>query len=323
MARARNLGEPVNGGFRFQVKANTNRRLQWWSGADILTFESKANLSSMIYEVGKAHMGNEIIYEMLERQGLRVQYGKGMNREGGASRKAGLHVVANYIRENMDDFDWNWTDEMRKAMWLSNVSDAKAFTGFDGLFPATGNTTGTIGKRSRTNPLFRHKLVTGVTKTTFQLTFQSFIRDIERFAGGKKLSAIFCGDNFYDMLADLFSGTDTNAGKFDYRAAKTLAMKEGEKMGVALPPEAFVYRGILISPEPLFAQLQQENPSTNPSWLDRLYAFVGDFTGFHPVVEDLEVPHPMPYNQRLERISKHGEAVTWNNNPRTVGVMTK
>lgn len=324
MSRAKSLGDPVNGGFKFQVKANTNRKLQWWSGADILTFESKHQLNSMVFEVGKAHMGNEIIYEWLERQGLRIVYGKGTAEgTGGAARKAGMHVVANLLREQADDWDYNWTNEMRKAMWTDNAAEVKAFSGFDALFPATTNTTGDIGGMDRSNPLFRHKLVTGITKTNFQLTFQKFVRDLERFAGGKRLNAIFCGDNFYDLLADLFSGTDTVAGKFDYRAAKDKAMKMGEKMEIALPQEAFVYRGILISIEPLFVDLQADAPATNPSWLDRCYAFAGDYAGFHPVIEEQELTHPMPYNQRLERISKHGEAVTWCNNPRTVGVLVK
>jgi hypothetical protein len=321
MSRAKSLGDPANGGYRFLVKANTNRRLQWWSGADILTFESKAQISDLIYEVGKAHMGNEIIYEMLERQGVRVTYGKGMNRSADPARKAGLNVTANFLKENFDDYDYNWSDEMRKAMWLSNAADAKAFSGFDALFPATGNSTGLIGKRDRGNPLFRHQLVTAITKTNFQTQFQAFIRNLERRAGGKKLNAVFVGDDFYDMLSDLFSGTDTVAGKFDFRAAQDKAMKMGEKMEIALPQECFVYRGILISIEPVFATLQAENPSTNPSWNKRLYAFAGDYCGFHPVIEDMEVAHAMPYNQRLERVSKHGEAVAWCNLPSATGVM--
>lgn len=323
MSRAKNLGDPVNGGFKFQVKANTNRRLQWWSGADILTFESKNQLNSMIFEVGKAHMGNEIIYEWLERQGARVDYRRGLKLGGGEARKAALHVTANLLKEQLDDWQYNWTNEMRKAMWTDNAAEPKAFSGFDALFPATSNTTGDIGGMDRSNPLFRHKLVTGVTKTTFQSLFQKFVRDLERFGGGKRLAAIFCGDNFYDLLVDLFSGSDTVAGKFDYRAAQDKAMKMGEKMEIALPQEAFVYRGILFSIEPLFVDLQADAPSTNPSWLDRCYAFVGDYCGFHPVIEDIEVAHEMPYNQRLQRVSKHGEAVTWCNNPRTVGIMVK
>lgn len=131
MSRAKNFGPPVQGGFRFFVKANRGQKLQWWQGADILTFENRQTLSDMVFDVGKVHLGYELMYDTIERNGIRINYNKGI-REGQGDKSV-LERVVNIIEQTMDDVEYNWASEMRKHFMKSNSDVARAFTGREGL----------------------------------------------------------------------------------------------------------------------------------------------------------------------------------------------
>jgi hypothetical protein len=319
MQRAKNFGPPVQGGFRFYVKGNRGQKVQWWQGADILTFENKSTLSDMVFSVGKGHMGYELLYDTIERNGIRVNYNRGI-REG-QSDKAVVERVVNIIEQTMDDVEYNYLSEMRKHFFKSNIDQPKCFTGLDGLFPATTNNTGTIGQRPRSNRLFQHQLYTGVTKDNLMLAFFKLVRAANRRAGGTKIDYIACGDNFYNTLVDLFAGASTTAGKFDYRSARDMAMKKGEKYNVSLPQDCFAYEDTLIVNDPVFEELDLENPTLSPTWANQARFFNFSHFGIIPVIDEMQVPHAMPYNQRLERVSLHCEFVEWSDLPSSQGVM--
>lgn len=319
LKRAQDKGVPVQGGFRFYVKGNRGQKIQWWQGADILTFENRQNLTDMQFDVGKGHYGYELLYDMIERNGIRVDYNRGM-REGASDRRV-LEKVVSIIEQTVDDVAYDWMSELRKHVFKSNVDQPRCFTGIDGLFPATTNTTGLIGRRSRTSPLFRHQLFTGITADNVMEAFFQIIRALHRRAGNTKVDWIACGDNFFDLLVRLFSGTSTVAGKFDYRSARDHAMKLGERYNVGLPQNCFAYEDILIVNDPVFEELDNEQPTANPRWSNRCYFFNTKHMGILPVVREMVVPHAMPYNQRLERVSYHGEYTMWCNRPNAQGLM--
>lgn len=312
------LGTPIQGGFRFNVKSNRGQKITWWDGADLLPFQTKQTVSKMDYYVGKGHLGDELLYDLIERTGIRVDYSKGI-REG-ASKRSDIMTVVNVIEENADDIRYNWTSEFRKHIWRDNVAQTKCFTGLDGLFPVSSNSTGTIGTRARSSPLFRHQLITGVTVDTLMLSFFQMIRKCNRKAGGSKIDYIVCGDTFYDTLCTLFSGTSTVGGKFDWGRAREWAAKMGEKYNVGLPQDCFAYDDILIVCDPVFEELDNDDaPAT--TWGKRCYFLNTEHVGVVPVMQDVVVPHGMPYNQRLQRTSYHGEATVWCNLPQSQGVM--
>ncbi len=318
MKNAKKTGNPVQGGFRFNVKGNRGQKITWWDGADILPFESKQTLNKMEFFVGKGHLGDELLYDLIERTGIRVDYKKGINE--GAHDAETLERVVNIIKENADDIRYNWTQEVRKHIWLDNAAFPKAFSGVDSLFPASTNSTGSIGGRSRTNKLFRHQLMTGVTVDTFMLAFFQMIRRCNRRANGSKINWVACGDTFYDMMVNAFVGTSTVAGKFDFRAAQDRAMKQGEKYSISLPQDCFMYGDLVIVNEPVFEEIDDENNPATP-FGKRCYFFNTDHFGLIPVLSDVVVPHGMPYNQRLQRTSYHGEMTEWCNLPQSQGVM--
>ncbi len=324
MGRTKELGPPVNDGYRFYVKGKRGQRIQWWDGADLLTFENRHTITDMQFDVGRGHMGFELLYQFIEKHGIKIDYKKGI-REGGAGDSSTLEVVVKVIEDHLDSVMDDWKTDMRKRFWRANTDQAKCFAGVDALFPASGNTTSTIGGRPRSNPLFRHQLVTGITKSNFMLSFFKVVKEANiRAASSKgKLEIFACGDYIYELLVDLFSGTDTVAGKFDYRATRDLAMKKGEKYNVALPQDCFMYENAMFYLEPCFRrELDIEEPAASPLWEKRMYGFNPQHFGILPVIDQEMVAHGMPYNQRLERTSIHGEYVEWCNKPNTqiVGV---
>lgn len=321
-AKSKELGPPVNGGFRFYVKGNRGQELQWWDGADILTFESRHTLTDMQFNSARCHLGYELLYAFLEAQGIRVTYGKGI---GSGDGKADLMEVAvKVIEDHLDTVMYNYKQKLRQAICLSGAAGTKNLIGIDGLFPITGNTTGSIGGRSRTNERFRHYLKTGVTKDTVAQEFFKMVRSQTRRSGNKRPSIIAAGDLFYDMLVDLFVGTSTVAGKFDYRSARDKAEQKGEKYNISLPQynNAFMYENTMIVNEPLFEEMDTIDTGAAIPWSKRCYSFITENFGVVPVMDQMLVKHAMPYNQRLERASLHGEYVEWCNLPNAQAVMT-
>ena len=320
MAKSKELGAPTLGGFRFFVKGNRGQDLQWWDGADLLTFENRQTLMDMQYNTGRCHLGYELLYAFIEAQGIRVTYGKGI---GSGDVKADIMERAvNIIDDHLDTVMYNYKQKVRQGLLLSNAANSKAVAGMDALFPITSNTAGTIGGRARSNERFRHYLVTGLTKDTFQLQFFRMIRSQTRRSGGKRPTIIACGDLFYDMIADCFSGSSTVAGKFDYRSARESAMSRGEKYNIALPQNAFMYEDTLIVNEPVFEELDTIDTAAAIPWAKRCYSLITDYFGVVPVVDKQVVKHAMPFNQRLERASIHGEYVEWCNLPNAQAVLT-
>jgi hypothetical protein len=324
LGRAKNMGPPVQGGFRFYIKGNRGQRMQWWQGADILTFQNKQTLSDMVFDVGKGHYGYELIYDTIERNGIRIDYNKGI-REGQSDRSV-LERVVNIIEQTMDDVEYDQMNDLRKRFMLDNADQPKCFTGRDGLI-GSANTTGSIGKRARTSKLFQHQLFTGVTADNVILNTFKMIQLANRFSGGTKIDYVSCGDAVYWMLVNLMtvSGaagggmTNSVAGKLDYARAQEYAFKKGEKYNITLPQDCFAIGDVLIVCDPVYALLKEEYPTAN--WDKRMDFWNFSHFGIIPVITEMTVPHPMPYNQRLMRTSIHGEWTVWCDMPRSQGVM--
>lgn len=319
LARAKKFGEPVQGGYRFLVKGNRGQRIQWWQGADILTFENRQNLSDMVFDVGMGHMGWELVYDTVKRAGIPVDYRKDI-REQGVNAKV-YERVCNIVESTFDDIEYDWMNDLRKRFLFGNSDQAKCFTGRHGLIDPTTNSTGTIGRRSRTARNFQHQLITGVDINNIMKSFFTMIQQANRRAGGTKIDYISCGDTAFGLLVDLFTGTSTVAGKFDYRAAREYAQKKGEKFNISMPQNCFSYEDILIVNDPIYQELSREYPANAYDFGKIIDFWNMSHFGILPVINEMDVNHPMPYNQRVGRGSKHGEWTVWCDLPSSQGCM--
>lgn len=325
MRKAKKNGDPVRGGYRFNVKGLRNQRLTWWDGLDILPFEERYTGDALRFYVGKLHFGDTMPFDFIERTGLRIDYNRGI-RPGGRSNES-LERVVNVIKENADDIKYNMRVETAKAMMKSNVDQPKAFIGFDGLLPLTNPTGGTIGGLSRSNVIFQHRVSTGWTGDNILSNISNFITLLNRRANGKKVDFVCVGDYMYELLMNVFTGANaggtpgnTVAGKWDYRAMRDHAAAAGEKYKIGLPQDCFMYEDILIVRDPIFEELHREDPTAG--WLQRGYAFCSDYLFMVPVMSDVVVPHTMPYNQRTQFTSYHGELTLALTVPNSAGVFT-
>jgi len=324
MRKKKNNGEPVRGGYRFNVKGLRGQKLTWWDGMDILPFEERYTGNAMRFYVGKMHLGDTLPYDLVERTGVRIDYNRGL-REG-ASRKATLEKVVNVIKENRDDIMFNIKQELAKTVMKTNVDQPKCFTGLLGLMPVTNPTYGTIGGMSRGNPMFQHLVSTGWTGDNILSYFQSFIKALQRRSNGRKVDIISCGDNVYDLLVNVFTGaasgggaaSNTVAGKFDYRSAREMAQKMGEKYNIGLPQDCFAYEDRLIINDPVYQDLNAEDPTTG--WPSLCFCLTSEYQFLIPVMENVVVPHPMPFNQRVQNTSFHGEMTLAQICPNSSGV---
>ena len=326
MRKAKKNGDPVRGGYRFNVKGLRNQKLTWWDGLDVLPFEERYTGDAMRFFVGKMHFGDTMPFDFVERTGIRIDYNRGV-RPGGRSADT-LERVVNVIKENADDIKYNMQIELAKAVMKSNSDQPKAFIGLDGLMPITNPTGGTIGGLSRANPLFQHRVSTGWTADTILTYFPEFITLLQRRSNGKKVDYITCGDNFYFLLLQAFTNsgastggmTNSVAGKFDYGRAQAWAAKKGEKYNIGLPQDCFAYEDMLIVRDPIFEELHRDDPTAG--WLNRAYFLNSEYVFVVPVMSDVVVPHPMPYNQRTQYTSYHGELTAALVLPNSCGVAT-
>jgi hypothetical protein len=323
--KKKSIGEPVRGGYRFNVKGTRGQRLTWWDGLDILPFEERYTGNAMRFYVGKMHLGDTLPFDLVERTGVRIDYNRGI-REG-SQRRSSLEKVVNVIKENRDDIMFNIKQELAKTLMKSNADQPKAFTGMLGLMPITNPTGGTIGGMSRSNPMFQHLVSTGWTGDNILSNFQAFIKALQRKSNGRKVDIISVGDNVYDLLVNVFSGAgaagiagNTVAGKFDYSRAQANAAKMGEKYNVGLPQDCFAYQDTLIINDPVYQDLNRDDPSFG--WQSIGLALTSEYQFLIPVMSDVVVPHQMPYNQRVQNTSFHGEMTLVNICPNSSGVFT-
>jgi hypothetical protein len=313
-SKAKSLGNPTSDGYKFMVKGRRGQTIQWWDGADILTFQNRHTLTDMQFDVGRAHMGFELLYQFIELHGIRIDYAKGI-RKGGAAPGAVLERVVNIIEDHLDSVMDDWKRDLAHRFWRANGDQPKCFIGFDGLFPATANNVGTVGGRPRTNPMFRHQLFAGAAIGTLQPIIYQARRAANRRASKGKIEYWAAGDAVYDMLVSLFLGTNAAAGKVDFRMAQDRALKMGEKYNVTLPSDCFAIDDQLIVNTGTFEELDEIEPAAAVPWRNRLVGMNCNHMGIVPVMDEKHVAHGMPYNQRLERTSIHGEYVVWTNQP--------
>jgi hypothetical protein len=279
--------ETLLGGARFMCQGARDQRIEWWDGAQKLSFHGSFEPFHLDYYLGKGHFGNLEVLDVLERAGIKVAYGANPN---GRTKKSTGRVVYNIL---------------------------------DSLFPASTNSTGTVGGKSRAgNPLLRHQLVTGVTASNAMASFTAVERASEDSVGqdGSGFDAWFVGDNFYDMLTDMWFGA---SGKLDFQMASDRMQKYADKIKIGVPLDAFVGPGNRVFlRDPTWARIDRaQAPSVK--WGDKAVGI--NFRHFGLLSEKhLEsIQHQMPYDQRVMFSSLHGAYLEWTDMPGAQAVLVK
>lgn len=316
-------GQSILGGYRFEVAGNRNQRHQWIHGTKKLKFEQHFTPFHLDFYLGKGHFGDQMAIDFVERAGIPVKYSSEI-REGGVSRER-QGVIFNVLHRNKKDIDNAVKLDLARRFWTANTDEPDCFYGIDYILPCTSNSAGDVGGVSRSLDLMRHNLITGVTVDNVEVAFAQMERFVQDGNGGNgsMVDWIVCGDNWFDMLVNLYKGTSALRGKFDINVGYDAAQKLAGKFRIGLPTDAFVGpNGVLMTREPLFRKLDGwENPAVK--WADRCYWM--NFSHLFLMSEKhIEmVNHGMPYDQLVNYGSAFSSLCVANRAPRAQGVLVK
>jgi hypothetical protein len=305
----------IQGGFEFKVKGNRNQRHRWYHGSKKLKFEHHATPFNFKFYVGKGQFGNMTLNDALERAGIFVKLSTEI-REGAVPHDMQT-VIFNVLKEERDDIEYAAKFDLARRFWTANTDETDCFFGMETLYPSTGNTAGNFGGVSRTNPLARHQLITGVTGDNVRTALEQ----MERLIGdaGGETKAYIAGDNWFDMLSLLFQGSTTLAGKMEIQVP--YGSGNEKKITVGLGKDSFVGpNGILITRDQMFRKLDAlENPAV--LYANRLYALDFDSLFVLPERHNEFVNHGMPYDQMVNYSSLFNSLCIAGNNPAAQGLL--
>lgn len=311
--------QSIQGGFQFEVKGNRNQRHRWIHGAKKLGFQFHATPFNFKFYVGKGQFGNMTLIDYLERAGIKVRYGTELREGGVPSDKQ--QVIFNVLKVEKDDIEYAAKLDLARRYWTANTDEPDCFYGVETLLPSTSNSSGDQGGVPRSNPLARHQLITGVTGDNVNTAFAQMERYITDAGGVTK--AMFAGDEWFDLLMNLYQGTTTQNGKYQIQVGYDQAREYASKFRVSLPHDAFVGpNGELIMREPLFRKMDTwENPAV--PYAKRLYWF--DYSSFYLIPEKHNeyVNHGMPYDQLVNYSSIFNSMCLATDNPGSQGLMIK
>ncbi len=315
----------IQGGFKTTVKSERAGTLQFYSGRDYLTYDSFETMFDLSFSLGYAHMGDEWVHQIFKEAGIDIT--PGHSADGLPKIAASTwEVVVNLAEEKTEDLENNFHQALNLAFWRSNSADAKAFTGIDGLFPITSNSTGSIGGKSRTDPLLRHQLRTALTIDNIELSLSQVVRACNKTNGmdNSRVGYAACGESFFDKLKDLYLGTSTRAGKIDRNWMGEQVAKMAEKIGVGIPDDTLWIPGVgLLALEPCFERLDALDAPAIP-WSKRCYLMNLDHVGFRPDPSNdgKLVVYPNQYNQLVTRVSVQGDYTFTVDKPNAFGVLS-
>lgn len=311
---------PVRGAYKCHLASQRGKKLQGISGRDIHRFDSVDTLFDIEFGVGRVHLGDEWVHQQLSEAGIDIdrvtqEAPIDVNKGGWWTKGSdSFEVLVNLANQKLDALDLNYTQELNKDFWRSNVGDAKKWPGIDACLPVTSNTSGSIGNRSRTNKLLRHQLITSQA----HLDLESGLSDQRRACNkrtqdGTKVNMMVCGETVYKVVVErMFSGsTAITAPRFtrNIEAARSEAQAMGQKFGIGFPDDAIYMTGVgLIMIEPVFEDLDIEDAPAVP-WQKRWFTLNTDHLAFKPTKnkDGHKRVHATPYNQDVTRISAYGE----------------
>ena len=318
-------GEFVGGGISYLVTPPRSQRMEFYDGLQKLTFKFDANVSRCRFYAGKGHYGDMLPVDFLERLGLKLKLSDEI-RPGGlkslGAEKTG--VLINHLKTNWMKMQLGYKTDLACRFWSPNTDAPKAWTGFFGMFSQTSASTGNHGGQPKSNPLFRHQLITGITGDTAEDSFMRLelaLMDATTGEGGSN-RICFCGSEVFFMLATLFLGNRTTKGIIDRTWSTEQAQMRKGSLKIGIPMDSFVTTtGTLIVRDPIFKYLDRlENPAVK---YEKTFAIIDwnhlEFlSGRH--MEYLD--RGMPIDQMVKFSSLLGSYVLGSDKPTSIAVGT-
>ena len=142
-----------------QYRNNGGLSTQYWSGRQKLLFAESEIDFDLAYDFTQNHVGMEIVHQQLKNAGFHIvpNAARGEGFASPVSKSAKIRIqnlLTEKIKDMKDQFDID-----RDHDWLVDGSaDPMDPAGLDALLPLDP-TSGTVGGRSRANPLLQHHVI--------------------------------------------------------------------------------------------------------------------------------------------------------------------
>jgi len=201
--RKHSKSSATNGGVvEVLLKKNGGLRIEHFSGSDRLSHHENDVAIKLTYEFKYSHMGLRIVHEELENSGFVVMPNQGRSKNFAKMSNRDADLLMNLLEERTEDMDRSWDEELDKILLRDGSLDPKAPIGLDGLV-TVDPTTGTIGGKSRSNPLLQHQVDTTLTVGTGgnirkQLTKLRRNANVNNVGVGGKIDFIMVGAEALD-----------------------------------------------------------------------------------------------------------------------------
>jgi len=250
-----------------KLKKNGGLDMQFWERRDRLGFgESHIDLE-LAFPFVNAHMGLVMPHHDLFDVGYAVTPNgpRGKNFAKPLSEDEANRLV-NIVEEKIEDLYDTFDVKMDEIFWRDGSYDSKSLVGVDGLIPID-NTSGTIGGKSRTNPLLQHNVVTGMTYgagNTCRAGLTQLRRDCEINGRGYSagIDVIMAG---YGWIDRYIAAATADGWTVNTQASGT------KKLDIGLPESAIVFENTAIIPVPTFDILDVREPGLTYPWTRRGY----------------------------------------------------
>lgn len=307
--RSKSSGQ-AGGSTTIKLKKSGGFTLQFWERRDPLAFVEPNIELELSYSFTNVHSGFEVVHEDLYKMGYLIK----PNKTGGSVSSAGsklsedeANILVNWFDAAIETWDYEYDKNIELA-WLRDGSyDTRAPVGLDGLVNLSP-TTGTIGGKSRANPLLQHQVFTGLTTTTLTGTMRTRMTQARRRAnllssgrGSGGIDVIMAGSDFIDAYVQFA----INQG-IDYQ--HPVASGQIKKIDIGIPESGYHFEGIPIAYCPTFDDLATIEPSATVDWKKRAYMLNSKTFHFLNMAGlDKFQSHPSdPSDQRVSRFSMDG-----------------
>ncbi len=249
------------------LKTSGGTDVQAWQRRDVLGF-SETNIDLKLeYPFVNLHWGLELVHDDLLNMGYAISYNTERNANRPFKRQAAdkLNVLCDIVQEKIETLLDDQKVSLDRVLTRDGSYDSKILVGLDSLV-STSASTGTVGGKSRSNPVLQHTVRTGLT-TTASGTLFSQMKAAFRAANlnsrgyNAKIDYFMAGSAFIDgyIAWRLNNGWTVN----------TQANKLG-KIDVQINDKDLEFAGIPIVYNPTFDYLDTiESPSI--AWSKRCY----------------------------------------------------
>ncbi len=284
------------------LKSTGGSQLQGWQRRDVLGFQETTVDLKLEYQFYNVHMGLEMVHDDLLNMGYAISYNerdRNPKKPFKTQRPDELNRLCDLVQEKIETLLDDWKIEQCRMLLRDGSTDSKVPPGLDALVNMTP-TTGTVGGKSRANPLLQHKVTTGLTTTNGGTLFtgmKAALRAANLNSRGRsaKIDKLYAGSAFIDgyIAWRLNNGWTVN----------TTASKLGS-IDLQIEDNDLKFGGIQIVWDPTLDYLDTiESPSV--AWSKRCYGLASKaIKVLTPPGMDMQFTHPPePGDQRFTRWS--------------------